>query len=50
MGLTGLWIALVIVGAELLYGVVKYTTAPTTEARREGFRNSRASCMGQSSQ
>lgn len=38
MGLTGLWIALVIVGAELLYGVVKYTTAPTPEARREGVQ------------
>jgi hypothetical protein len=38
MELTGLWMALVIVGAELLYGVVKYTTAPTPEARREGVQ------------
>jgi len=33
-----LWIALGIAGAELLYGIVKYTTAPTPEARREGFQ------------
>jgi hypothetical protein len=33
-----LWIALSIAGAELLYGIVKYTTAPTPEARREGFQ------------
>jgi hypothetical protein len=33
-----LWIALSIASAELLYGIVKYTTAPTPEARREGFQ------------
>jgi hypothetical protein len=35
---SGLWIALGIAGAELLYGIVKYTTAPTPEARREGLQ------------
>jgi hypothetical protein len=33
-----LWIALGIAGAELLYGIAKYTTAPTPEARREGLQ------------
>jgi hypothetical protein len=33
-----LWIALSIAGAELLYGIAKYTTAPTPEARREGLQ------------
>jgi len=35
---SGLLIALGIAGAELLYGIVKYTTAPTPEARREGVQ------------
>jgi hypothetical protein len=35
---SGLLIALGIAGIELLYGIVKYAMAPTTEARREGVQ------------
>ncbi len=35
---SGLGIALAIAGVELLYGIVKYATAPTPEARREGVQ------------
>ena len=35
---SGLGVALSIAGAELLYGIIKYTTAPTPEARREGVQ------------